>query len=324
MGLLLYLQTTGLDNNVLSIVYDYCKEQKQHFETACKKGDVTLMQDMFVLRARILNKRMFVRGFELACIKGHTEVVKHLWGHVPDKTNAFRMLCTTNYLELIKLFAELLDSTTMQHFARIGFVPACSAGDFSVVSYLVQFLSHEDICTSNNRAFRVACQSGHVCIARYLSQRHMSIVDLQSCCDSVLYRAAEHGKLSVVQFLVELAYVSQTDIRCAFDIACMNNHLHVVTFLTTCPHVDPQSCCGSALLSAAERGKLAVVQMLMKLAYVSQTGIQYAFDMACINNHLHVVTFLATCPHVTVSAEICDIVKQKKHSDVFAFLLTMK
>ena len=237
-----YLISRGCD------VYDKDSKGRTALHNACDKGKLRLVQylvdnypDMLTIRDKSGKSPFIDTGFA-----GSVELVKYLISRgcdVYDKDSSGR---------------------TVLH-------KACDKGKLELVQYLVD--NYPDILTVRDKtgqsSFLLTGFSGSVELVKYLISRGCDVYDKDNNGNTVLHNACSHGKLNLVQYLVD-NYPDMLTIRDKTRISPFlqtgfSGSVELVIYLISrgCDVYDKDSSGRTVLHNACRKGKLELVQYLV-------------------------------------------------------------
>ncbi|KAG6974038.1 hypothetical protein JG688_00003251 [Phytophthora aleatoria] len=264
---------------------------------AALEGNLATVQRL-VSEAVAIDKEEALR---LAATGGHLAVVQYLI----EGSRALVKAAYNGKIDAVRCLVEEYDMdvnvtnddgyTCLMKAAYTALVIASRNGKIEVIRYLAEQCG-ADINVVNKEGFTalsVAAADGDTNIARYLADGCRAAVRDGK---SAPMRAAENGRIEIVQYLVEKCDadvdVKDNDGNTALMKAAENGKLEVVQYLDTRAMRE--------LLDAALEGNLAAVQM--RVGGAGATDKEEVLRLAAAGGHLGVVQYLAKECDVDVNA----------------------
>jgi len=156
------------------------------------------------------------------------------------------------------------------------------------IKELITQLNYFNMQAGGENALKYASKDGNLPIVQYLVENG---ADIQIDNNAAFRAASENGHLSVVQYLVEKGADIHAKNDYAFRIASARGHLSVVKYLMD-KGVDVHVNNDFAIVNASATNRLLVVQYLVENIEFKRDVLEYAFNMARINNSNSVFTYL--------------------------------
>ena len=224
-------------------------------------------------------------------------------------TNVLGFAAEFGYLHLVRHLVERVGSNPGAHGNHaIRF--AATNGHLEVVKYLCLHTGTVDPASHRNYALRMAAKNKHLGVLRFLLEELTSDYDVDPAAENnfALTYACLKGHLSVVEYLLTLdrkyglLTVRHNE---ALVAAASEGHLDVVRCLMKAGVVDVLSRDQAALRSAAEFGRLDVVEYLLDMCPEMDPTIRDndAVILAAANGHLEVVEYLVKHYPVNLCAQ---------------------
>lgn len=148
-----------------------------------------------------------INFFHFACEQGHFEIIQWLKEICP-KINisshddyAFRVVCEDGYFEIAKWLVEIYAETYHSDYIDKIFRFACTHCDnLEFVEWFIKKYPQINVRANEDYAFKCACASGHLQIAKLLKQVCPQI-DVRSSNDYAFELACKYGHLETVKWL---------------------------------------------------------------------------------------------------------------------------
>lgn len=254
--------------------------------------------------------------FRNACEKGNINVVKLLLSLTEDRRidvnrcneHTFKEACRSGNIGIVKLLLGLAHASNFNETKLTAETP----NSISSLLSQNQLKDTEDIYlsriinvhSSNEKAFRNACQNGHIEVVKLLlSLTNDRYVNVHCFNDEAFISACSGGHLEVVELLLSLTGERYIDVHSnneqAFISACCNGHLKIVKLLLSLigeRYINVHSNYEEAFISACRNGHLEIVKLLLSLKgdrYVDiHINQDQAFREVCEYGHKHVLITL--------------------------------
>jgi ankyrin repeat protein len=244
---------------------------------ACIRGHLSIAQALLAKGANI-NKKNGAGESPLchACCYGHLGIVQLLLEKkalVDCETNEgitpLMGACDRGHLEIAQvLLAKGADVNKKNKAGLSALFLSCFKGDLNFVHLLLENKAQVDSESNGITSLIMACQKGHLEVARALLAKDANINKKDKNGASALYRACTMGHLSIVQLLLE----KRAQVDCETNqggtpliVACQEGHLEIArALLVKGADVNNKATGLSALHVSCLKEDLNIVHLLLE------------------------------------------------------------